>query len=221
MNPASPTPPARSPLRHLPWILALCVGLGATGVIFGLSAVMAWDEPLALGTLPEPEAPEGQEEEWAPVAEAFEQLPEVQLGVLRRHRASLTALAAVDLVASAVLLLGGLVARRRTPRTLRLLLSGLVLSQAYAALKTFLQTWVQIEFYRALRPTLETLGTRGDLGAATAQVILWAQSATIVGMAAVALAELGFYVFAHRYLRRPPVATFLAGGDAPGGAPAR
>ena len=216
MNPAAPTPPARSPFRHLPWILALCVGLGAAGVVFGLSAVMAWNEPLALGTLPALEAPEGQEEAWAPVVEAFQKVPELQLEVMRRHRASLTALAAVDLVASAVLLLGGLLARRRTPKTLRLLTAGLVLSQAYAALKALLQTWVQVDFYRALRPTLETLGSQGDVGAATAQVILWAQSATIVGMGAVALAELGFYVFAHRYLRRPPVAQFLSGGDGPG-----
>ena len=212
MNPAAP-PPARSPLRRLPWILALCVGLGASGVIFGLSTVLARHEPLALGQLPTIEPPEGEEEAWAPVIAAFEKLPETQLAVLKRHRPALTALAAVDLIASAVLLLGGLRARRRTPGTLRLLTTGLVLSQAYAALKLGLYSWVQVDAYRALAPTVQAVAAQGEVGAAAAQAVLFAQAAAIVIMGAVALLELGFYVYAHRYLRRPPVAAFLAGEE--------
>lgn len=215
MNPAAgPKPPA--PLRHLPWILALCVGLGAAGVIFGLSAVLSWDEPLVLGQLPTLDVPEGEEEAWAPVQQAFAKVPEVQLSVLRRHRPSITALAAIDLIASAVLLLGGLVVRRRTASGLRLLTTGLVLSQGYALLKLFIQTWVQVDLYRALAPTLEGLARQGEAGATTAQVTLFAQAATIVIMAAVALAELGFYVHAQRYVRKPEVAKFLTGERAAG-----
>jgi hypothetical protein len=212
LNPAADRPTARPPLRHLPWVLALCVGLGAAGVVFGLSAVLAWNEPLSMTSLPVPEAPAGEEAAWAPVREAFERVPELQLAVLRRHRAGLTALAAVDLIASAVLLLGGLVVRRRTAPSLRLLNTGLVLSQAYAALKLGIQTWVQIDLYRALAPVLKDLAGQGEAGATTAQVTLFAQSATIVVMAVVALAELLFYAFAQRYLRRPEVTKFLTTG---------
>jgi hypothetical protein len=215
MSPSAAPKPARPPLRHLAWILALCVGLGATGVVFGLSAVLSWNEPLSMATLPVPEAPAGEEAAWAPVREAFERVPGLQLSVIKRHRAGLTALAAVDLIASAVLLVGGLVVRRRTASSLRLLNTGLVLSQAYAALKLGIQTWVQVDLYRALSPILRDLARQGEAGATTAQVTLFAQSATIVVMAVVALAELLFYAYAQRYLRRPDVARFLAGGPAP------
>jgi DNA-binding transcriptional ArsR family regulator len=161
------------------------------------------------------EAPAGEEAAWAPVREAFERVPGLQLAVIKRHRAGLTALAAVDLIASAVLLVGGLVVRRRTASSLRLLNTGLVLSQAYAALKLGIQTWVQVDLYRALSPILRDLARQGEAGATTAQVTLFAQSATIVVMAVVALAELLFYAYAQRYLRRPDVARFLSGGPAP------
>lgn len=204
------TPTIPPPLRRLPWVLAFCVGLGGMGVVFGLSAVLAWNEPLVLGRLSVPSVPEGQEEAWAPVAETLTRLPELQLAVVKKHRASLTALAAVDLVSSAVLLLGALLIRRRTAGALRLLVTGLVLSQAYAALKIVVQTWMQMDVYGALRPTLEELSRAGEVGATAAQMMLLALSATIVLLATIALAELVFYVYAHRYLRRAEVAAFLS-----------
>lgn len=200
-----------NPTRRLPLVLALCGALGATGTIFGLGGLAAWNEPLPeLPALQLPPAPPGDEAAWARVEEAWQHLPSLQLDVLRARRPALNALAAVNFVSSLALLYGTLAARLRRPRGLASLRSGLVLSQAYAALATAVQTWVQVGVLTAQRPVLLPLLQEGGTVRSVALLALVAQVGAVALTGAAMVAQLIFYVWAARYFRRESVQKALA-----------
>lgn len=199
-----------SPLARIPLVLAICVGLGATGTLLGLSTVLSWGEPLP----PPPElilppAQPGLEEIWARAQHVFAAVPAVAQSLLAAHRPRLTALAVVNLLSSAALLLGAFLARQRAPAGHAILATGLVLSQAYAVLKLGVKTWFEVDMLGRLGPLVGPLLDEGGDAASIGATFLGFQALTVGLVAAVALLELGFYVYAARYFHRPEVAALL------------
>jgi hypothetical protein len=192
-------------------VLSICAALGATGLSLGLAGVLAWNEPLAETAMPAlPEPPPGDEAAWAQVEEAYRILPGVQMEVLRERRPALHALSAVNFVASAALLFGALAARLRRRGGIAALRTGLVLSQAWAVIATVVQTWVQVAVLERLHPVLEPLLEAEGMVRNMALTALGAQGLAIALTAGVTLIQLVFFVWAHRWTRRPAVQEALA-----------
>ena len=192
----------RDPLRRLPLMLMLCGVLGALGLAFGASGLLSWREPIPTFPSPSlPAAPAGEEAAWVLIQEAIDRVPALYQQVMQAHRPALTALAATNFVASGVLLAGTLAARlRRGARALR---AGLSLSQAYAVLAVVVQTWVQLDLLHGQRSIYAPLAAGGGTAGLMATTFTAAQVFAVALTAAVALAQLGFFVWAARLLRRP------------------
>jgi hypothetical protein len=190
----------RQPPRLLRFALSVCLALGALGVGSGIGAVSSWNEPLQLPRpAPLPERPAGADEAtWQALEDLYSRFPEVQLEVMTRRRPALNALAVVDLVSSAVLFAGALLALSRTPHGLATLRAGLGLSEAYAAISLVVNLSIEREVLAALSIPPGTSVV--SLAVAAAQVI----SALILA------AQLVFYVAVHIWVSRPSAAASLA-----------
>ncbi|HWV38696.1 MAG TPA: hypothetical protein VN033_09510 [Vulgatibacter sp.] len=207
----------RDPLRRLPLMLMICGFLGVMGVAFGASGLMSWREPIPEMPVPTlPAAPPGEEAAWEQIQAAIDQVPEVYREVMQERRPAVTALAAANLVASAVLLVGSLSARLRRPSALRTLRAGLTLSQAYAVLSLVVQTWVQLGLLGGQRILLAAVAAQGGMARAMAVTLTAGQVAVVILTAVAALAQLAFFVWASRLLRRPGVAEAISGAPGPG-----
>lgn len=193
--------------RALVPALVACSVLGVFGTVSGFLGLLSWDEPLEpLPLVALPERPAGIDPEaWRRIEEVHGQLPAAQLEVVRRRRPALNALAVVNLVASASLLVGTQLARRRTPGGLSALRTGLGLSEAYAAIALGVNMVVQREIIDTLRPQIDRLAEIPGLSAQVAATF----QATRALSAAVLLAQLAFYVWMHWYVGRPHVAAVL------------
>ena len=202
-------PDSRAPRVTL--VLAICAARGATGFSLGLAGVLSWNEPIPeMQALELPLPPEGEEEAWKRVEEAYQALPDVQGQVLRSQRPALNALSGVNLVASGMLLYGALVARMRRPGGLSSLRTGLVLSQAYAFLATLVQTWVQLSVLEQQRPVLMPLLQEEGTVRSVALLAIVAQMGAVAITAAITLLQLLFYWWVHRWTRRPAVQEALS-----------
>lgn len=216
-------PPARA--RRLSLVLFVCAALGAIGTTLGLAGLASWNQPLPDEVrgleLALPQAPEGEEESWRRVEEAYREIPASRLEVLREKRPLLNSLAAVNFVASFALLFGTLSTRIRGAGGLRLLQAGLTLSQAYAVLAALVQGWVEkgvLDAHRRLfQPLLDEGGVVGD----AANAALIGQGAVLVVGVAAMLGQFVFYVWAQRYFRRPEVIDSLGTGIRPPAPPQR
>jgi len=206
----------RDPLRRLPLMLMLCGVLGVMGVAFGASGLLSWREPIPeLPALTLPEAPSGEEAAWGHIQEAIDRVPDVYREVMRERRPAVTALAATNLVASGMLLVGSLSARLRRPGAMRSLRAGLTLSQAYAVLSLVVQTWVQVGLLSGQRLLFAPVAAMGGMAETMAVTLTAAQVMVVILTAALALAQLGFFVWAGRLLRRPGAAEAIAGEPGP------
>ncbi|HEY0839777.1 MAG TPA: hypothetical protein VGD74_06290 [Vulgatibacter sp.] len=207
----------RHPLRRLPLMLMLCGLLGAMGVAVGSSGLLSWREPIPeLPAIALPDPPPGEEAAWARIQEAIDRVPDTYHEVLKQRRPAVTALAATNLVSSGVLLIGVFAARLRRPWSVRSLRAGISLSQAYAILALAVQCWVQIGLLAGQRAVFEPLAAEGGTTATMAVTLMAAQMGVIVVTAVLALAQLGFFVWAGRMLRRPGAAEALGAGAGPG-----
>lgn len=205
MEPMSNRPP------RIGLVLALCAALGALGFSLGLSGLLAWNQPIPEKQVPEPPAPPpGMEEDWAPIRALYEQLPAVNEQVFLTTRPAVTALAGVNFLSSAALFFGALASRMRSSRGLSYLRTGLVLSQAYAFLAVVVNVWVDVEVLGALQPTLQPLLEQEGPVRAAAVVFVFSLMSWFAVVVGIALAQLVFYVWAHRWTRRPEVVRVLA-----------
>lgn len=195
-------------------VLAICAALGATGFTLGLAGALAAADPVIPAgdppAIPLPPAPPGEEAAWEALDTAWRRMPAVQAEKLRDRAAALGALAAVNVVASGVLLFGAIAARLRRARGLAALRTGLALSQGYALLAAIVQTAVQVEITAAQREVLAPLARLGGTAAAMAHGA-WLTWIAVVGTTAlVALVQLGFFFWAQRWTRRPEVQAALS-----------
>lgn len=204
------------PLRRLPLMLMLCGVLGAMGVAVGSSGLLSWREPIPeLPAISLPDAPPGEEAAWVRIQEAIDRVPDTYHEVLRERRPAVTALAATNLVSSGVLLIGAFAARLRRPWSIRSLRAGISLSQAYSILALFVQTWVQVGLLAGQRALFEPLAAEGGTTQTMAVTMIAAQIGVIAVTAFLALAQLGFFVWAGRMLRRPGAAEAIGSTGSP------
>lgn len=203
------TPDPRT-ARTVARLLSACVGLGIAGSLFGLSVVASFGDPI-----PEPEAPmlweapAGQEELWARLQSAAGDFVKGAREELLEERPTLTALAAVNLFASVLLVAGAFLTRARAEIGLRLLGGALVLGQAYAAIKLFVRVAFEIEIFGRLRIALAGIAAEGGDGKTVVIQLLAMQALLIFAVGLAAIAELVFYVWATRVLRRPAAVELL------------
>jgi hypothetical protein len=206
LDPRTMAEPAAWPRALLPALL-VCSLLGVFGTVSGFLGITRWNEPIETPKLaPLPAPPEGvSADTWARVQAAYDELPEA-LSVVKKRRPAIDALAVVNLVASAALLVGAQLARRRAPTGLTALRTGLGLSEAYAAIALWVNVLVQRDVMEAMRPHTQALAGVKGLPAELAAAFELAQ---VLSSAAV-VAQLAFYLWMHWYVSRAAVVAALA-----------
>lgn len=182
--------------------------LGAFGSCRGIAEVSTWREPVEVNL---PKLPILQEEgaDWEKLETAWTELQRAQTEAYRERRPASNALAVVNLISSLVLMSGAMAAGARSARGLSALRAGLSLSQAYVILGLAVGTWLQLGL---VQPAQEILTPLRLLGGAAGQAAMVSLAAHWVGIPIAALgmlAQLGFYLWMQRYLRRPEILSHL------------
>lgn len=204
-----PQRPPKAPRVSL--VLALCAALGFFGLLFGLPVALAWDAPLVeLPPMQLGNPPPGMETARQRLEETLQPLAEGQTRALRETRAAVHAFGGVCAIASAILLFGAFSAYLRRPGGVAALRVGLILSQASALLGAFVSASMQLALLQSMRPVLKPLLAEGGEVREAALIMLGAQAAAAVITASLMLLLLAFFVWVHRWTRRPAVQRALA-----------